>query len=187
MFPMTRRFDIDPGPDTPDIVRMIVEIPKHSSNKYEFDSETGVFKISRTLYSPIHYPGDYGFVPGTVAEDGDPLDILCMVNSPSYPGILIYGRPVAVLDMIDQDQPEHKILAVPNRDPRYDSIASIDDVAAHSRREIEHFFDIYKELEGKITRMEDWRGRAAALQVILESRSRELDRQLSAGASRFPG
>jgi len=125
MFPMTKRFDIDPGPDTPDIVRMIVEIPKHSSNKYEFDSEVGVFKVSRTLYSPIHYPGDYGFVPGTVAEDGDRLDVLCMVNSPSYPGILIYVRPVAVLDMIDQDQPDHKILTVPNRDPRYDSIASI--------------------------------------------------------------
>ena len=187
MFPMKKRFDIDPGPDSPDIVRMIVEIPKHSSNKYEFDTETGVFKVSRTLYSPIHYPGDYGFVPGTVAEDGDPLDILCMVNSPSYPGILIYVRPVAVLDMIDQDQSDHKILAVPNRDPRYDSITSIDEVPAHWRREIEHFFDIYKELEGKITRMEGWRGRDAARQVILESRSRELDRRSRVAPAGFIG
>jgi inorganic pyrophosphatase len=187
MFPMKKRFDIDPGPDMPDIVRMIVEIPKNSSNKYEFDSESGVFKVSRTLYSPIHYPGDYGFVPGTIAEDGDPLDILCMVNAPSYPGILIYVRPVAVLDMIDQDQPDHKILGVPNRDPRYDAIASVDDVASHSKREIEHFFDIYKELEGKSTRIEGWRGRDAALQVILESRSRELDRRLSLAPSGSTG
>ena len=143
--------------------------------------------MNRTLCSPIHYPGDYGFVPGTVAEDGDPLDLLCMVSSPSYPGILIYVRSVAVLDMIDPDQPDHKILAVPNRDPRYGSIASIDDIAIHSRREIEHFFAIYKELEGKITRMEGWRGRDAAFQVILESRARELDRRLSTGGSGTPG
>jgi inorganic pyrophosphatase len=183
MFPMKKRFDIDPGPDTPDIVRMIVEIPKNSSNKYEFDADAGVFKVSRTLYSPIHYPGDYGFVPGTVAEDGDPLDILCLVNSPSYPGILIYVRPIGVLDMIDQDEPDHKILAVPNRDPRYDAIASIDDVGPHSTREIEHFFDIYKELEGKSTRMEGWRGREAALEVVVESRNRALAGRGTAGST----
>jgi inorganic pyrophosphatase len=169
-----KHFDMDPGPDSPDIVRMIVEIPKNSSNKYEFDFEAGVFKLSRTLYSPMYYPGDYGFVPGTIAEDGDPLDILCLVNSPSYPGILIYVRPVAVLDMVDQDQPDHKILAVPNRDPRYNSITSIDDVGTHWKREVEHFFDIYKELEGKTTRMEGWGNREAALQIILESRKRAL-------------
>jgi inorganic pyrophosphatase len=174
MFPMRNRFDMDPGPDAPEVVRMIVEIPKNSSNKYEFDFEAGLFRVSRTLYSPIHYPGDYGFVPGTVAEDNDPLDILCLVNSPSYPGILIYVRPVAVLDMIDQDEPDHKILAVPNRDPRYDMISSIDDVGAHWEKEIEHFFDIYKELEGKQTRMEGWRDRDAALQIIRESRERAL-------------
>jgi inorganic pyrophosphatase len=182
----TKHFEMDPGPDSPEIVRMIVEIPKNSSNKYEFDFEAGVFKLSRTLYSPMYYPGDYGFVPGTVAEDGDPLDILCLVNSPSYPGILIYVRPVAVLDMIDQDQPDHKILAVPNRGPRYDAITSIDDVGAHSKREIEHFFDIYKELEGKTTRMEGWGNRETALQVILESRNRALAQRSGEEASGSP-
>jgi inorganic pyrophosphatase len=133
-----------------------------------------VFKVSRALYSPIHYPGDYGFVPGTLAEDGDPLDILCLVSSPTYPGILIYVRPIAVLDMVDQDQPDRKILAVPSCDPRYDDITSFRDVRSHTTREIEHFFAIYKELEGKVTRMEGWRDREAALQVILDSRNRAL-------------
>jgi inorganic pyrophosphatase len=172
--PLRSRFDFDPGPDAPDIVRMIVEIPKNSSNKYEFDFGNDVFKVSRALYSPIHYPGDYGFIPGTLAEDGDPLDILCLVSSPTYPGILIYVRPIAVLDMVDQDLPDHKILAVPNRDPRYDAIKSIGDVRPHSRREIEHFFTIYKELEGKVTRMEGWRDHEAACEVILDSRNRAL-------------
>lgn len=180
MFPMRDRFTFDPGPDMPDIVRMIVEIPKNSSNKYEFDFSSGVFKVSRTLYSPIHYPGDYGFVPGTVAEDEDPLDMLCFVHAPSYPGVLIYVRPVAVLDMIDQNEPDHKIIAVPNRDPRYDAIRSIEDLPSHWKRETEHFFSIYKELEGKETRMEGWRGRQAALATITESRSMAIERAAQA-------
>lgn len=182
MFPMRNRFDFGPGPDMPDIVRMIVEIPKHSGNKYEFDTESGVFKVSRALYSPIHYPGDYGFIPGTVAEDGDPLDILCMVSSPSYPGILIYVRPIAVLDVIDEGEPDHKILAVPNRDPRYDAIRSLDDVRPHWKVEIEHFFAIYKELEGKILQTKGWRDREAALQIVRESRDRALAKSGTAGA-----
>ena len=91
----------DPGPETPHIVRMVVEIPRDSSNKYEYDASLRLFKLSRTLYSPLHYPGDYGFIPGTVAEDHEPLDILCLVTSPSFTGCLTYVRPLAVLDMID--------------------------------------------------------------------------------------
>ena len=179
--PLKNRFDFDPGPDAPDVIRMIVEIPKNSSNKYEFDFGEEVFKVSRALYSPIHYPGDYGFVPGTLAEDGDPLDIICLVSSPTYPGILIYVRPIAVLDMVDQDQPDRKILAVPSCDPRYDDIISLKDVRSHTKRELEHFFAIYKELEGKPTHMDGWRDRDAALEVILESRNRALA-QSAAGA-----
>src|SRR5581483_11840989 len=90
-------YDLDPGPDCPAIVRMIVEIPKNSTNKYEYDGKLGVFRLDRTLYSPMHYPGDYGFVPGTLAEDGDPLDVLVLVDEPSYPGVLIAVRPLGVL------------------------------------------------------------------------------------------
>jgi inorganic pyrophosphatase len=96
---------------------MIVEIPKNSSNKYEYDGSLGVFRLDRALYSPLHYPGDYGFIPGTLAEDNDPLDVLVLVDEPSFPGVLISVRPVGVLEMVDQDEMDQKILAVPNRDP----------------------------------------------------------------------
>src|ERR1700733_13003261 len=142
--------DIDPGKDFPKVSRMIVEIPKGSTHKYEYDKELGIFRLGRALYSPLHYPGDYGFIPGTLAEDGDPMDVLTLVDEPSYPGVLISVRPV---EMVDQDESDQKILAVPNRNPRYDQIHTIDQVFAHKLREIEHFFAIYKELEGKHTKM----------------------------------
>jgi inorganic pyrophosphatase len=169
---MRNFYRFDPGPRMPEIVRMIVEIPKNSNHKFELDPRHGVFRLSRTLYSPIHYPGDYGFIPGTLAEDGDPLDILCMVNSPSYPGILIYVRPVAVLELVDEGKLDHKILAVPDRDPRFDAIQSAADLRPHWRVELEHFFAIYKELEEKQTEIRGWRDREAAYQVIRESRER---------------
>ncbi len=107
---------------------MIVEIPKNSTNKYEYDGQLGVFRLDRTLYSPMHYPGDYGFIPGTLAEDGDPLDVLALVDEASFPGVLIYVRPVGMLSMLDQNEPDTKILAVPNRNPRFDRIHTIDQV-----------------------------------------------------------
>jgi inorganic pyrophosphatase len=169
---MRNFYRFDPGAGMPEIVRMIVEIPKNSNHKFEFDPEMGVFRLSRALYSPIHYPGDYGFIPGTLAEDGDPLDILCLVNAPSYPGILICARPVAVLDLVDEGELDHKILAVPDRDPRFDAIHALDDMRPHWRVELEHFFAIYKELEGKTTVIRGWRDHEAARQVIRESRER---------------
>ena len=89
-------YDLDPGPETPEVVRMIVEIPKNSANKYEYDGNLGVFRLDRALYSPMHYPGDYGFIPGTLAEDNDPLDVLTLVEEPSFPGCLIEVRPVGL-------------------------------------------------------------------------------------------
>jgi inorganic pyrophosphatase len=167
---------IDPGPECPDTVRMIVEIPRNSGNKYEYDRDLGVFRLDRALYSPMHYPGDYGFVPGTVAPDGDPLDVLVLVDEPSHPGVMILVRPVGVLDMVDQQEPDQKILAVPKANPRFDQIHSIDDVFPHTLREIEHFFEIYKELEGKRTEMRGWRGAAEARELIRESRGEYVKR-----------
>ena len=123
-------YDIDPGSDCPEIVRMIVEIPKGSANKYEYDGKLGVFRLDRAPYSAVHYPGDYGFIPGTLAEDRDPLDVLTLVDEPSYPGVLMLVRPVGVLIMVDQDEPDEKILAVPNHNPRFDQIHTIDQVFA---------------------------------------------------------
>src|SRR5260370_39296498 len=158
--------EIDPGPECPEIVRMIVEIPKNSSNKYEYDGKLRVFRLDRALYSPLHYPGDYGFIPGTLALDNDPLDVLALVDEASYPGVLIAVRPVGVLEMVDQDEPDQKILAVPNRNPRFDQVHTIDQVFPHNLREIEHFFTIYKELEGKRTEMRGWRGPREAREAI---------------------
>jgi inorganic pyrophosphatase len=168
-------FEPDPGPDSPTVVRMVVEIPKDSSNKYEYDASLGLFRLSRTLYSPMHYPGDYGFIPGTVAEDGEPLDVLCLVTSPSFSGCLSQIRPVAVLDMLDGDDVDRKVLAVPNRDPRYASVQSLLDLDQHVQREVEHFFEIYKDLEGHQTQTRGWRDKQEAHLVIAESRRRHLD------------
>ena len=179
----TKLSDIDPGPKCPEAVRMIVEIGKNSTNKYEYDIELGLFRLDRSLYSPMHYPGDYGFVPGTIAEDGDPIDILGLVEQPSFPGCMMEVRPVGILDMVDNAEVDHKILAVPVRNPRYDQIGNIQDVPAHILKEIEHFFEIYKELEAKQTRMEGWRGLEAAREAIAISRERYLSARGPALAS----
>jgi inorganic pyrophosphatase len=168
-------YDIDPGEEMPEIVRMIVEIPKNSANKYEYDGKLGLFRLDRSLYSSVHYPGDYGFIPGTLAEDNDPLDILTLVTEPSITGCLIMVRPVGILNMIDSEERDQKVLAVPMRNPRYEQIHTIDQVFPHVRREIEHFFTIYKELEGKRTEMEGWGGPKEARKAILESRQAYLE------------
>ena len=171
---MSTLYDLDPGPGGPERIRMIVEIPKNSSNKYEYDGKLGVFRLDRPLYSPMHYPGDYGFVPGTIAEDGDPLDVLALVEQPSFTGCLIEVRPVGVLNMVDQDELDQKILAVPYRSPRSQEIHDIEQVAPHVRREIEHFFTIYKELEEKRTEMRGWDGPKEACEAVRRSRERYL-------------
>jgi inorganic pyrophosphatase len=136
-------YDLDPGPDCPELVRAIVEIPKDSANKYEYGGELGVFRLDRASYSPMHYPGDYGFIPGTLAEDGDPMDVLVLANRPSFSGCLIEVRPIGLLHMVDQQERDQKIIAVPKKDPRYTEVHTMDQVYPHTRRELEHFFTIY--------------------------------------------
>jgi len=169
-------YDIDPGSDCPEIVRAIIEIPKGSVNKYEYDGETGLFRLDRALYSPMHYPGDYGFIPGTLADDGDPLDIMVLVDEPSFTGCLMEARPVGLLHMVDEKENDEKVLAVPTRNPRYDSIHTVDQVFPHIRREIEYFFSIYKELQGAKTKMEGWGGPKDVRRVITASRQSYMDR-----------
>ncbi len=168
-------YDLDPGPECPEIVRVIVEIPKNSVNKYEYDGELEVFRLDRALYSPMHYPGDYGFIPGTRADDGDPLDVLIMVDEPSFTGCLMEVRPVGLLNMVDERENDQKILAVPHENPRFDSIHTMDQVFPHVRKEIEYFFSIYKELQGGKTKMEGWSGPPEARRVIVKSRQTYLD------------
>jgi inorganic pyrophosphatase len=170
-------YEIDPGPDSPEVVRAIIEIPAHSANKYEYDGKLGVFRMDRALYSPMHYPGDYGFIPGTLADDNDPLDVLVLVQQASFTGCMIEVRPVGVLNMVDNDERDQKVLAVPTRNPRYDQIHTMDQIFAHVRKEIEYFFSIYKELEGKRTKMNGWGGPGEARKAISESRARYLEGQ----------
>ncbi len=157
---------------------MIVEIPQNSANKYEYDGTLGLFRLDRALYSPMHYPGDYGFIPGTLADDGDPMDVLVLTQQPTFPGCLIEVRPVGILNMMDNEERDQKVLAVPTRNPRYDQIHTMDQIFPHVRREIEHFFTIYKELEGKVTEMQGWGGPPEARKAILDSRQRYLEKRL---------
>lgn len=171
-------YDLDPGNDSPEVVRAIIEIPKNSVNKYEYDGELEMFRLDRALYSPMHYPGDYGFIPGTLADDGDPLDILVLVDEASFTGCLMEARPVGVLRMIDGKEYDEKILGIPTRNPRFDSIHTMDQVFPHVRREIEHFFSIYKELQGAQMKMEGWAGPREARKVINDSRQAYLESKI---------
>jgi inorganic pyrophosphatase len=123
----------------------------------------------------MHYPGDYGFIPGTIAEDNDPMDVLCLVSEPSFTGCMIEVRPVGILNMVDNAEGDQKVLAVPNRNPRYDQIHTMDQIFPHVRREIEHFFTIYKELESRQTKMQGWGGPREARKAIVDSRNAYLE------------
>jgi inorganic pyrophosphatase len=153
-------------------IEMIVEIPQGSRNKYEMDHETGRIRLDRMLFTSTRYPLDYG-IPGTLAEDGDPLDALVMLDEPTFPGCHVLASPVAVFWMSDEHGPDAKILAVPAHDPRAPGIRDLSDVPAYLTAEIGHFFDIYKEIEhGKGTDVRGWQDRASAEEVIEEALSR---------------
>jgi inorganic pyrophosphatase len=144
------------GERVPELVNAVIEIPLTSVNKYEYDKKLQVFRLDRTLHSPVHYPGDYGFIPSTLGDDGDPLDILVLVPAPSFPGCVIEVRPIGVLEMLDQGVGDEKILAVAQNDPRYRDVKNYSEIYPHVMKEIEHFFSIYKDLEKKQTQMIGW-------------------------------
>lgn len=146
------------GTRPPDVVYAVVEVPKGNRNKYEYSKRAGVIKLDRVLYSPLHYPGDYGFIPQTFFEDGDPLDILVMMNEPTFPGCVIEARPVGMFKMIDKGEPDYKVLAVPNTDPNFDEYNTLDDLPTHFPKEVAHFFMVYKELQGTTVTSEGWTG-----------------------------
>jgi inorganic pyrophosphatase len=147
-------------------VEAVVEIPRGSRNKYEFDTATGSLHLDRVLYSSVHYPADYGFIPGTQSADGDPLDVLILVEEPTFPGCRIRFRPIGVLLMRDEKGIDEKILGVPIVDPRFEGIADLKDLSKHWLAEIENFFATYKVLEGKETTIEGWQGATEARAVL---------------------
>jgi inorganic pyrophosphatase len=143
-------------------IEAVVEIPRGSRNKYEFDHVTGTMRLDRVLFSSVHYPTDYGFIPGTQAADGDPLDVLILVEEPTFPSCHVIIRTIGVLHMRDEQGVDEKILGVPVADPRFDGIDDISGLQPHWLVEIEHFFATYKMLEGKESVVEGWGGAAEA-------------------------
>ncbi len=161
--------DIEPGEDIPEVFNAIIEVPKGSRNKYEYNKDNEIFMLDRVLYSPLHYPADYGFVPQTIYDDGDPMDVLVIMEQPTFPGCLIEARPIGIMGMIDGGDADYKILAVPVNDPRFDDFKDIDDVPEHFKKEIKHFFQVYKTLEGKEVEVLDWENAESAKKELKKS------------------
>jgi inorganic pyrophosphatase len=145
-----------PAQPKPGIINVLIEITGGSKNKYEFDKEIEAFALDRVLSSSVQYPYDYGFIPNTLADDGDPLDGMVIIDEPTFPGCVIPARPIGFLEMIDGGDRDEKILCVPDKDPRYAQVRSLKDVAPHRLDEIAEFFRSYKNLEKKVTEILGW-------------------------------
>jgi len=159
------------GAQAPEVFNVVVEIPRGSTNKYEMDAETGIIKLDRVLYSPLFYPFDYGFIPQTQYLDGDPIDILVLLNHPTFPGCMMEAVAIGVLCMTDEKGPDEKILCVATKDPRYGYRRSLDQLNEHTTKEITHFFHVYKELENKEVEIGGWKDRQFALDIIQKYRT----------------
>jgi inorganic pyrophosphatase len=157
---------VSPGTHVPEVVHAIVEIPKGRRSKFEVDKNTGLMKLDRYLFSSNHYPGDYGFIPQTLAEDGDALDVLVMVNEPTFSGCLIEARVIGLFRMTDRGANDFKVLGVPHSDPLFAEFQDLANVPAHFLREVEHFFSTYKQLEDAAVTTHGWAGREAAIAEV---------------------
>ncbi len=147
---------------------VLIEIPKGSRNKYEYDPEKRLIRYDRMIFSSMHYPSDYGFIPETLALDGDPLDVLVLVSEPTFPGCLICVRPIGVFNMADEKGPDSKVLCVPVSDPIWNKLTRLDQVNPHLMKEIEHFFQVYKDLESKKVDVEGWEDEKVAVEVYYD-------------------
>jgi inorganic pyrophosphatase len=169
MFSRADFSDLPPGTDLPRVVNVIVEIPKGRRSKFELDKKTGLIRLDRYLYSSSHYPGDYGFIPQTLAEDGDPLDAVVMVNEPTFSGCLIEARVLGLFRMKDKGANDYKVFGVPHSDPLFAEVQSLNDVPKHFLREVEHFFGTYKQLEGAKVETLGWAPAADAIAEVKAS------------------
>jgi inorganic pyrophosphatase len=161
-------YELPLGPDAPRVVTSVIEIPQGSSNKFEYDPHWRAFRLDRTLFSPLYYPCNYGFIPNTLYLDGDPLDILVYSSHPMITGCIVEVRPLGVLRMHDDKGPDDKIVAVFAHDPRYEHMTRLTDLSEHRRKEILHFFQVYKELENKAVDIEGWFPVAVAHDLIMK-------------------
>lgn len=162
-------YELPPGEDAPHAINVVVEVPAGTRNKIEFDPVLEVFRVDRVLYSPIHYPGDYGFLPGTLSPDGDALDVLVLVTDPTFTGCVLTARPIGVLEMRDEAGGDEKVLAVPQNDPRFEEIRDLTDLPQHLLKEVQYFFEVYKDLEGKETALLGWHPASKAHEIIVQA------------------
>jgi inorganic pyrophosphatase len=163
--------DLEAGPNPPEEIYAVVECLKGERNKYEYDKDVPGVVLDRVLHSNVHYPSDYGFIPQSYYDDGDPFDVLVLVEDQTFPGCVIEARPVALMRMDDDGEQDDKVVAVPTEDPRYDHIADLGDMPGQLRNEIDEFFDTYKNLEpGKEVETLGWEDREAAMEAIDHAR-----------------
>lgn len=155
-----------PAQPQPGLLNVLIEIPAGSKNKYEFDKDLNAFALDRVLYSSVQYPYDYGFVPNTLADDGDPLDGMVLIDQPTFPGCVITVRPIGMLEMIDGGDRDEKLLCVPAKDPRYAQINSLENISPHRLEEIAEFFRTYKNLERKETEILGWKQGSDVMALI---------------------
>lgn len=157
------------GPEPPEHLYVVIETPRGSKNKFEMSKQFPGIVLDRVLHSSVMYPIEYGAVPGTLYDDGDPLDAMVLVSEPTYPGIVVEARPVGVMKMIDQGDKDNKILMVGEGDPRFKYVKEYTDLPEHMLKEIAHFFQTYKILENKKTEVLGWEGKDLAVQEIKDS------------------
>jgi inorganic pyrophosphatase len=156
---------------------VIIEIPKGSRNKYEYDPVKRMIRYDRMIFSSMHYPSDYGFIPETLSDDGDPLDVLVLVSEPTFPGCLIEVRPVGVFNMRDEKGKDEKLLCVPVSDPIWNKIYKLEQVNPHLQLEISHFFEVYKDLERKKVSVEGWEDEVKAREIYFACKKRYEEKQ----------
>ncbi len=164
--------DVTPGENLPEEFVGVVEIPTGSKVKYELDKTTGLLRVDRVLYSAVHYPANYGFIPQTFAEDDDPLDVLILCQEPVAPLTLVNARTIGVMTMLDGGKADHKILAVAVDDPEYNSFREASELPPHRLALLRRFFQDYKMLEGKAVEVEEFQPAAAALPIIEDALER---------------
>jgi inorganic pyrophosphatase len=164
--------DVTPGEKLPSEFTAVIEIPMGSSVKYELDKQTGLLRLDRILYSAVYYPANYGFIPQTLAEDDDPLDVLVLCQEPVAPLTLVHARAIGLMTMIDSGKKDHKILAVATDDPEYNGFRQAEELPAHRLNMLRRFFQDYKQLEGKAVEVDDFGPAEASLPIIEEALGR---------------
>lgn len=157
------------GDKFPEVFNVVIEIPKDSKNKYEYDEELDIIKLDRVNYTAMAHPFDYGFIPETRSEDGDHLDAFVLLDHSVFPGCLVEARPIGILYMIDDGEKDEKVISVPAKDPRFDHIKDLSDISPHIPKEIQHFFEHLKDLQNKKVEITGWGNKEEAIKVMQEA------------------